>query len=94
MDSTSDIGQATFRPATVRNLFRAARSPTPFFRVFRRLRIWRESTARLMSIPIWRLSFGLDPALPKPAQSVGFEQGTTASEHRLAVCALGGFATR
>src|SRR6266516_7430740 len=80
MDNMSDIGQVTFRPDTVRNLCHEARSPMPFFRDFRHLRILRESIARLWLIPIWHLFFGPVPVFPKLALSAGFN-------HRLVVAA-------
>ena len=74
MVNTSAIGPVTFHRATARRAFREARSPTRFFRGFRRLRISRESTARLTSIRIWRLSFGLDRAFQKPEQNAAYNR--------------------
>jgi len=68
----SVFGQATFRPVTVKKLFRERRSPTPYSPGLKPPRTWRESMARRTPILIWPLYFELVPAFPKPAQSAGF----------------------
>ena len=74
MVNTSGIGQATFLLVTARRACREAKSSTQFFRVSKRQPISRESTARLLSIRIWRLSSEVALAFQRLAPSADFER--------------------
>src|ERR1700737_2833268 len=80
--NTSAIGRAIFRPATERRVSREARLPTRFSHVFRRRLIYRESAARLLSIPTWHLSSENAPASPRRRKNAVYKQRAKANEQK------------
>ncbi len=80
--NTSATGRAIFRPATERRVSREARLPTRFSHVFRRRLIYRESAARLLSIPTWHLSSEDAPASPRRRKNAVYKQRAKANEQK------------